>query len=110
MHRVYLWIQNIVIEVEINVYFPPSIPKNINNFTWSFLEYFNNLEAGRVELFRAICKDDGDGPGTLRTLGKLMNGSHQSLKELYECSHPQLDTLVHLAQNYSHGARLTGAG
>jgi N-acetylgalactosamine kinase len=74
------------------------------------VDLFSNVEAGRVELFRAICRDDGNAPGTLRTLGKLMNGSHQSLKELYQCSHPQLDTLVHLAQDFSHGARLTGAG
>jgi N-acetylgalactosamine kinase len=67
-------------------------------------------EAGRVELFRAVCKDELEYSGVLRKLGKLMNMSHQSLRELYECSHPQLDTLVHLAQDASHGARLTGAG
>ncbi|CAG7818836.1 unnamed protein product [Allacma fusca] len=67
-------------------------------------------EAGRVELFRSVCQEELGYPGVLRKLGKLMNMSHQSLRELYQCSHPQLDTLVHLAQDNSHGARLTGAG
>lgn len=36
--------------------------------------------------------------------------SHESLRDLYECSHPQLDRLVALSRNLALGARLTGAG
>lgn len=39
-----------------------------------------------------------------------MTGSHESLRDLYECSHPQLDKLVELSKGAAYGARLTGAG
>ena len=39
-----------------------------------------------------------------------MRKSHLSLKTLYECSHPNLDTLVEISDDYGVGARLTGAG
>lgn len=40
-----------------------------------------------------------------------MTESHESLRDLYECSHPQLDRLVEISHNGSAlGARLTGAG
>jgi galactokinase len=44
--------------------------------------------------------------------GKLMNASHQSLRDDYEVSIPQLDALVDILQNQRavYGARLTGAG
>jgi galactokinase len=44
--------------------------------------------------------------------GKLMNASHQSLRDDYEVSIPQLDRLVELLQDRPavYGARLTGAG
>lgn len=45
-------------------------------------------------------------------LGQLMNASHASLRDDYEVSGPELDTLVGLLQAHPavHGARLTGAG
>ncbi|XP_067646232.1 N-acetylgalactosamine kinase isoform X2 [Eurosta solidaginis] len=43
-------------------------------------------------------------------LSQLMRQSHQSLKELYECSHTDLDRLVALSDEAGVGARLTGAG
>jgi galactokinase len=48
----------------------------------------------------------------LETLGKLMFSSHQSLKELYEVSGKELDTIVEFSKNYPGciGARMTGAG
>ena len=44
--------------------------------------------------------------------GALMNASHQSLRDDYDVSVPELDTLVALLQAAPgvHGARLTGAG
>lgn len=48
----------------------------------------------------------------LSTFGRLMNVSHQSLKEDYEVSGLELDTLVAAAQQIKNclGARMTGAG
>jgi galactokinase len=44
--------------------------------------------------------------------GELLLGSHESLRDLYECSHPNLDWLVARAMQEPgvRGARLTGAG
>lgn len=44
-------------------------------------------------------------------VGKLLNESHESLKELYECSCDELDKLVELSNLHgAKGAKLTGAG
>nr|XP_018904770.1 PREDICTED: N-acetylgalactosamine kinase [Bemisia tabaci]XP_018904771.1 PREDICTED: N-acetylgalactosamine kinase [Bemisia tabaci] len=60
-------------------------------------------EALRVKQFISTNK--------LEDAGKLMNESHESLRDLYECSHPQLDKLVDLCwKSGALGARLTGAG
>ena len=50
--------------------------------------------------------------GDLHTFGRLMNASHQSLKEDYEVSGLELDTLAETAQTVKGclGARMTGAG
>ncbi len=50
--------------------------------------------------------------GELERFGKLMYASHVSLRDLYEVSCPELDTLVEsaLAVPGTLGARLTGAG
>jgi galactokinase len=50
--------------------------------------------------------------GDLSTFGKLMNQSHRSLKEDYEVTGFELDTIVSLAQGVDGvlGARMTGAG
>ena len=50
----------------------------------------------------------GDAP----RVGQLMNASHDSLRDDYEVSGPELDLLVGLAraQEGVYGARLTGAG
>ena len=44
--------------------------------------------------------------------GKLINQCHVSLRDLYEVSIPELDTMVEVAQSLPgcYGARLTGAG
>ncbi|XP_005186927.1 N-acetylgalactosamine kinase [Musca domestica] len=47
---------------------------------------------------------------TVSRLSQLMRQSHESLKTLYECSHPNLDKLVEISHQLGIGARLTGAG
>ncbi|MES2829364.1 MAG: galactokinase [Bacteroidota bacterium] len=50
--------------------------------------------------------------GELEEFGRLMYASHQSLKDLYEVSGLELDTVVDFCRDYEHviGARMTGAG
>ncbi|HEX2845238.1 MAG TPA: galactokinase [Chitinophagaceae bacterium] len=50
--------------------------------------------------------------GELSRFGELMYASHQSLKELYEVSGIELDTIVEFSKTYKDciGARMTGAG
>ncbi|RLN66577.1 hypothetical protein BBJ29_004545 [Phytophthora kernoviae] len=74
-------------------------------------------EAERVELFRATCAElaKGGQPTSkekeLQILGRIMSSSHHSCQALYECSCPELDSLVTKAMVAGAlGARLTGAG
>lgn len=48
----------------------------------------------------------------LKSLGQLMNQSHQSMKEDYEISCPEIDCLVESAQSFPNclGSRMTGGG
>jgi galactokinase len=50
--------------------------------------------------------------GDALEFGRLMNECHASLRDLYEVSCPELDTMVSAAQGLEgcYGARLTGAG
>jgi galactokinase len=50
--------------------------------------------------------------GRTVAFGQLMNACHVSLRDLYEVSTPELDTMVEIAQSLPGclGARLTGAG
>jgi len=50
--------------------------------------------------------------GDMVEFGKLLNQCHASLRDLYEVSIPELDTMVSVAQSLPgcYGARLTGAG
>ncbi len=50
--------------------------------------------------------------GKLEEFGRLMYASHQSLKELYQVSGKELDTVVDFCKDYQYvtGARMTGAG
>lgn len=49
--------------------------------------------------------------GNLILMGQLMNQSHDSLRDLYEVSCKELDTLVEYFRKYGAiGARMTGAG
>jgi galactokinase len=50
--------------------------------------------------------------GDVAEFGRLINDCHASLRDLYEVSIPELDTMVRVAQALPgcYGARLTGAG
>jgi len=50
--------------------------------------------------------------GDLEELGLLMSHSHESLRDLYEVSSPELNAVVEIAQAEEgvYGARMTGAG
>ncbi|XP_067665828.1 N-acetylgalactosamine kinase-like [Haliotis asinina] len=66
-------------------------------------------EANRVWQFKAVC-DDKPANGMER-LGELMSASHESCRDLYQCSHPDLDSLVDICMKAGAlGSRLTGAG
>ncbi|KAF8324506.1 ribosomal protein S5 domain 2-type protein, partial [Amanita rubescens] len=72
-------------------------------------------ESLRVLQFRKICLDaftcPETGSGVLESLGNLMNDSQRSCSSLFDCSCPELDTLVSLSiQAGAFGSRLTGAG
>ena len=66
-------------------------------------------EAKRVYDFKGTCDEhlvakesNGVAEDPLVTLGKLMFASHESCDQMYDCSHPQLNTLVDLSKK--HGA------
>ncbi|XP_053321119.1 N-acetylgalactosamine kinase [Spea bombifrons] len=66
-------------------------------------------EAARVLDFKKVC--DEAPANALQLLGDLMNQSHLSCKDMYECSCPQLDQLVDIClKSGAVGSRLTGAG
>ncbi|KAM8890945.1 N-acetylgalactosamine kinase isoform 2-T2 [Spinachia spinachia] len=66
-------------------------------------------EASRVQAFKSAC--DSEPAQCVRLLGDLMNQSHASCRDLYECSCPELDTLVDTClRSGAVGSRLTGAG
>ncbi len=61
---------------------------------------------------RVLATVDAFEAGDLDTVGRLFYASHDSLRDLYEVSSPELDTLVAIARATPGviGARLTGAG
>lgn len=66
-------------------------------------------EANRVLQFKQVCDDKPT--GAMEKLGQLMNDSHASCRDMYECSCPDLDNLVDIClQSGAIGSRLTGAG
>ncbi|XP_033023696.1 N-acetylgalactosamine kinase isoform X1 [Lacerta agilis] len=66
-------------------------------------------EAARVLEFKKICTEAPE--DAVQLLGDLMNQSHASCKDLYECSCPELNQLVDICLQFGAiGSRLTGAG
>ena len=63
-------------------------------------------EIGRVDRFVAAFAD-----GDMKTAGDLFNASHDSLRDDYEVTVPELDVAVDVARaNGAYGARMTGGG
>lgn len=68
-------------------------------------------EALRVARFRDLLASPGTADDILARLGALMNESHESCRDLYTCSCPELDELCALARGAgAYGSRPTGAG
>lgn len=65
-------------------------------------------EAIRVNTFVEVAKQQSC--DAVHSMKQLMRQSHESLKTLYECSHPNLDKAVQISDALNVGARLTGAG
>ncbi len=72
----------------------------------------NRVEHIVYETKRTLEACDAMEKGDLVELGKLINGSHTSLKELYEVTGKELDSIVSIAikQKGVLGGRMTGAG
>jgi N-acetylgalactosamine kinase len=67
-------------------------------------------EAQRVHDFKDICMLEYE-ENKLSRLGVLMNQSHESCKNLYDCSCSELDKLTDICREAgAYGSRLTGAG
>ena len=83
------------------------------------LEAGDELDPGLRKRYRHVVSEGGRvddavaamGRGELAAFGALMDASHQSLRDDYEVSSPELDRLVEAARGAgAAGARLTGAG
>lgn len=74
-------------------------------------------EALRVLRFLSLLEDPAQAPSSDNTteynnrLGKLMNETQDSCRDVYECSCPEIDEICTIAREAgSYGSRLTGAG
>lgn len=71
-------------------------------------------EIERVRFLVARLRDDPDGPlhgWSLNRVAETLDASHESLREDYEVSSPELDLAVAAARGAgAHGARMTGGG
>ncbi|KAK0084999.1 hypothetical protein PV325_005354 [Microctonus aethiopoides] len=96
--------------------------KSLRDATMDDLEVLKNQGASETMLKR-VCHVINENSRTIAAtaalqsgnyikFGKLMNESHDSLRDNYEVSSPELDTLVNAARKVEgvRGSRLTGAG
>ncbi|KAI9224831.1 ribosomal protein S5 domain 2-type protein [Blastocladiella britannica] len=84
--------------------------------TYSTLKLRNRATHVLAEARRVLAAADamsaaGETADSASTFGALMDASHASCRDLFECSHPDVDALVALGKaNGALGARVTGAG
>lgn len=97
-------------EEEVDLAFLATNTKNIQEFKLNQRALHVYEEAMRVERFRQICANSNKNTHILSDLGILISGSHESLKQLYECSHDNLDLIVDISKEIGVCARVTGAG
>jgi len=73
---------------------------------------YNRAKHCVYENDRVVNAVDAFGKGDIQLFGNLMLQSHDSLKDLYEVSCVELDTIVDIlkAQSYCKGVRMTGGG
>eukprot|EP01089_Gocevia_fonbrunei_P011231 TRINITY_DN2439_c0_g1_i2.p1 TRINITY_DN2439_c0_g1~~TRINITY_DN2439_c0_g1_i2.p1 ORF type:complete len:366 (-),score=79.51 TRINITY_DN2439_c0_g1_i2:32-1129(-) len=83
-------------------------PKNKFDLHGRSLHVFSEIK--RVEDFDLVCgKEEYD--DQLKDLGNLMNESHFSCRDNFDCSSSELNTLTEICRNAGAlGSRLTGAG
>ncbi|KAL4860073.1 Galactokinase [Chlorella vulgaris] len=68
-------------------------------------------EKERVPAFRDVCNSEGDVETKMSKLGALMDESHASCRDLYDCSSVELEALRQVNKAAGAiGSRLTGAG
>ena len=73
-------------------------------------------EALRVQKFISLMKSSSltsqeDSERLLQSLGRLMNETQDSCRDVFECSCPELDEICQIARRHgAYGSRLTGAG
>jgi galactokinase len=81
-----------------SMYLPPEIAKRAEHV----VKEIHRVDQAIIALHR----------GDARMFGGFMFASHKSLRDLYEVSIPELDSLVEIARSLPgiYGARLTGAG
>lgn len=88
----------------------------LKHLTPSYLEVGKRIshvlsEAERVGKFKSLLEGDCARDTLLESLGEIMNESHLSLKDLYECSCDAVDDMVAFCNaNGAAGSRITGAG
>lgn len=72
----------------------------------------NRAEHVVYENYRVVKASKSLKDGDIENIGQLLKESHNSLKNLYEVTGVELDTIVEAANNYEDclGARMTGAG
>eukprot|EP00795_Rhopilema_esculentum_P011467 gene11467-21679_t len=84
-------------------------PVSVDSFKLHDRAFHVYSEANRVLTFKQVCEENKS--NSLELLGALMNESHTSCSELYECSCDELDELAQLCRDSGAlGSRLTGAG
>lgn len=100
------------LRLQTNLFFLCYLKPNITKFPFTECDTSNSehpsmwqiTEALRVRQFHAQCEAVAvSTEDVLVSLGRLMLASHESLRDLYECSHPQLDKLVDLSRGIAYG-------